>query len=463
MKEKTEEEIKSSPAFHRAFYNECRKNATNEAEKQQIDKFFRESQTHEDFNVKMFEIDWYLEKYEEILNESKQLAAALIRKEEEAAMIISRIFLKFSGQEAEIKQVIPPMQKVSYTPPVKQEPTVPIANYYSQSMMSHNQPMKPSYTSSMDYRMQPEPREPTYYTPSQQQPIMQTQPQTQHQPQSSFYASQRPTYFDRGEDKTMKEYRPQAADLSQLKQKLSSIIQLNYASVINQIKKTGKEPTEGFLSTLYLAVSDYVRNLFDDLRSIAEAENDSTDLKSFMRTGDTSELDSQRHTLIPEKPSDASSSYRQLQFLIKFSSIQEDQKQIEKINEREQKDLEEKYALSKEEDEEKVQKKIKKDFTEQDELIKLLFKSKKDKSQDSENKSKKIQETNLFLSNLTSRTTSNVTPSQTQEALAQKEHISRGRKAGAGQKRITMKHLVYYLETNPLYRRTPLLHKAYLK
>jgi len=34
----------------------------------------------------MFEIDWYLEKYEEILNESKQLAAALIRKEEEAAM-----------------------------------------------------------------------------------------------------------------------------------------------------------------------------------------------------------------------------------------------------------------------------------------------------------------------------------------------------------------------------------------
>ena len=191
------------------------------------------------------------------------------------------------------------MQKVSYTPPVKQEPTVPIANYYSQSMMSHNQPMKPSYTSSMDYRMQPEPREPTYYTPSQQQPIMQTQPQTQHQPQSSFYASQRPTYFDSrvstlfsdkvgGEDKTMKEYRPQAADLSQLKQKLSSIIQLNYASVINQIKKTGKEPTEGFLSTLYLAVSDYVRNLFDDLRSIAEAENDSTDLKSFMRTGDTS-------------------------------------------------------------------------------------------------------------------------------------------------------------------------------
>jgi len=48
--------------------------------------------------------------------------------------------------------------------------------------------------------------------------------------------------------------------------------------------------------------------------------------------------------LIPEKPSDASSSYRQLQFLIKFSSIQEDQKQIEKINERDQKDLEEKYA-----------------------------------------------------------------------------------------------------------------------
>jgi len=46
MKEKTEEEIKSSPAFHRAFYNECRKNATNEAEKQQIDKFFRESQVY---------------------------------------------------------------------------------------------------------------------------------------------------------------------------------------------------------------------------------------------------------------------------------------------------------------------------------------------------------------------------------------------------------------------------------
>jgi hypothetical protein len=43
MKEKSDEDFKAMPPFHKQFYYECRKRAMNESERQLIDKFFREA------------------------------------------------------------------------------------------------------------------------------------------------------------------------------------------------------------------------------------------------------------------------------------------------------------------------------------------------------------------------------------------------------------------------------------
>ena len=253
----------------------------------------------------------------------------------------------------------------------------------------------------------------------------------------------------------------------QMRQRLNSIVPINDALLIQFLNnKLNKKATDGFFNGLYLATIDYVRNLLDELKNVCEMDNDANDMKSFMKTGsgNGATVDGEKNVLMTQMDgSGEPKAPKPYQYLVKYSAIQEDQKQIEKLDDKEQKDLEDRYTMTKDDDEDKPTKKIKKDFTEDDEVIKFLFKTKKEKNQDSENMDRKRQEMNSTLFKITSRSYTQPTIANTQDTQLQRDNAGKGRKANAMQKRVTMRHMIYLLETNVLYRRTPLLHKAYLK
>jgi len=331
----------------------------------------------------------------------------------------------------------------------------------------------------------------TLQSPAHIQPT-QTQPQAQPvniqpQPQSHLQAPQtmqaQPATPQQPATKAVPEKAEKAAALreqqyqtttefetnpnSQIGQDLNSVVPLNYNVMFNLIHKHGKKATDGFYNALYLSVADYVNNLLDELRNICEMDNDAADLKQYMKVaGPGHEAENEtRNVLVGMDEGGEKKLTKQSQYLVRFSSVQDDQKQIEKIDDKEQKDLEDRYTMSKEdeEDKDKPTKKLKKDVTEEDEVIKFLFKTKKEKGQDNENTYKKTLEINQTLSNLTSRTYAAPKTAHMHDSSAAGANTGKGRKSTASQKRVTMKHMIYYLETNPMYKRTPLLHKAYLK
>jgi len=507
-RERTDEELKASPTFKEQFYREVLKHA-NPEEKKVIETSHQNSKDFDEFTLGLFDVVWFLEKYEDLFSATKETMKTLAKKEEPPVKL-----------EPKLEEYIPPnfMKNPSEYQPYYQPYPTPTGPIYNQMMMpnmdaysyqqspypisqsqplsqlqpAYNQPgsMMPGQMASQKPGHMPAPMQgqmpgtmmnqmpgqmPTTmgtHTPVQMPP--QISPHTQHPIQPQPTQATLPG-VNRGvsekEDRTTLPLKDQYQTTTefetnpQLRQKMNTIVPLNCNLMISNMNKQNKKATDGFYQGLYLSIADYVRNLLDELKNICEMDLDATDLKNYMKTGGSNELEGENKTVLMGgmEIEQESKALKPHQYLVKFSSIQEDQKQLEKLDDREQKDLEDKYTLSKDDDEEKITKKVKKDFTEEDEIIKFLFKTKKDKGQDNENLTKRLYETNLTISTLTSRTTAQPKTTHMQDSMLQREASGKGRKTTAFQKRVTMKHLIYYLEMNPLYKRTPLLHKAYLK
>jgi len=325
---------------------------------------------------------------------------------------------------------------------------------------AHIQPTQPQ-AQAQPVNIQPQPQ--PHLQPPQ---TMQAQPATPQQPAAKAVPekAEKAAALREQQYQTTTEF--ETNPNSQIGQDLNSVVPLNYNVMFNVFHKHNKKATDGFYNALYLSVADYVNNLLDELRNICEMDNDAGDLKQYMKVGGLGhEADDARNVLVGMDEGGERKLAKHSQYLVRFSSVQDDQKQIEKIDDKEQKDLEDRYTMSKEdeEDKDKPTKKLKKDVTEEDEVIKFLFKTKKEKGQDNENTYKKTLEINQTLSNLTSRTYSAPKTAHMHDSSAAGANTGKGRKSTASQKRVTMKHMIYYLETNPMYKRTPLLHKAYLK
>lgn len=69
---------------------------------------------------------------------------------------------------------------------------------------------------------------------------------------------------------------------------------------------------------------------------------------------------------------------------------------------------------------------------------------------------------NAAIDQLTARRPVNQGGTQAQDPSAAKDLAAKSRK-GLTQKKIAMKHIVYFLETHPIYRKSPFLHKAYCR
>lgn len=527
-RERTDEELKASPTFREQFYREVY-NRADPKERKSIEIAHQNSLQNpsvdfDGFVLEFFELEWFLEDYEEIFSATKERIKTLapVKREEAPVKLEPQIE---AGEYITPSYMRNPSHEYPqyYTPPYTQ-PTGPIYNQmkpmganidpyasFSQPAYPSSQPqqlsqLQPAYTQppTMMTSQLPNPKAPQMSVPMQGQipsqmigqipthmppsvgahPQVQIPPQIsqhiQHQVQPQSQPQSQPVQtvqtampgVNRGvsekEDRTVptKDQFQTTTEFetnAQLRQKLNNVVPLNSHLMINSMNKQNKKATDGFYHGLYMSITDYVRNLLDELKNVCEMDLDSGDLKNYMKTGGGNETEGEsKPVLMGGMEESEHKAPKPYQYLVKFSSIQEDQKQIDKLDDREQKDIEDKYTLSKDDDEEKATKKVKKDFTEEDEIIKFLFKTKKDKGQDNENMTKKIQETNLTISNLTSRTYSQPKAMHMQDSI-QREASGKGRKSTASQKRVTMKHLIYYLETNPLYKRTPLLHKAYLK
>lgn len=546
-RERTDEELKNSPTFNKLFFTEVLKETADPGERELISNAYRDhSANHDDFSFKLFDLDWFLEKYENIFNNTKNIAKAPAPKEEPPMMVKQESYssrmeyeepdpnaymrnqgmggLKFEptpqnyyspypqqttgniyssmssayptptdqyqpqyGREKQAYPHVAPQQMNQMNQMQMQQmqgqmqgqmpgqmqgqmqgQMHPHMGQMPQQMMSQTQAQPPQMMSMSAPQMQ---QQIPQQMPQQMPAMMQTQPATPQTPAQQPTAA-RAAPQEKEEPTAGLIKNPLQTEFEtnpQLRQRLSSIVPLNTNAMINFLaQKVGKKATDGFYQSLYLAVSDYTKNLLDELRVVCEMDSDAADFANYQKpsTGATQaggqmEVEGQKNVLMGSETGTEVKSTK-TSFLAKFSSLQEDQKQIDKLDERENKDLEDRYAMSKDEDEEKATKKGKKDFTEEDEIIKFLFKTKKDKSQDNENTTRKIKETNLFLERMTARSYSSTAASGMTDPLAQKQP-GKGRKGGGGQKRVTMKHLIYYLETNPLYKRTPLLHKAYLK
>jgi len=563
-KEMTDDELKQSKAFNKIFKEEVLKNAQDANERSTIEGAYSNTQSHDEFTFFLFDLEWFLIKYEDIFNSAKIAFKAASAKKEEPPVVKNenKMEEEFSSQrlwgnytDPQHPQFYPnnyqghAYNQMGQNSATRQPsyPGIDVYNY-SQDPSSHmyrmqgQAPITPSTmtgqypvagqsaypTATPGYPQQGQsvfPQQPQGAYPqatqaaypqmtpqmmaqpqiaTQASPYMatnlqspahiqqvQAQPQAQPvniQPQPQATHQQPPTLQPQPATpqqpvKTVPEKAEKAAALreqqyqtttefennpnSQIGQDLNSVVPLNYNVMFNVFHKNNKKATDGFYNALYLSVADYVNNLLDELRNVCEMDNDATDLKQYMKIGGSgheAENDA-RSVLVGTEEGGEKKMTKHSQYLVKFSSVQEDQKQIEKIDDKEQKDLEERYTLSKEdeEDKDKPTKKLKKDVTEEDEIIKFLFKTKKEKGQDNENTYKKTLEINQTLSNLTSRTYSAPKTAHMHDSSAQGANTGKGRKSTASQKRVTMKHMIYYLETNPMYKRTPLLHKAYLK
>jgi len=563
-KEMTDDELKQSKPFNKIFKDEVLKNAQDAKERQTIESAYSDTQTHDDFTFALFDLEWFLVKYEDIFNSAKiAFRAASAKKEEPPAVKTEnkmeeeynqrrwgnymeqqqhppfypsnyqgQVYNNQMGQTAPTRQPsFPGMEGYNYSQdpshmymmpgqaqmnPSAMQGQYPVAGQSAYPTITpgypqQGQPVFPQQAQGaypqanqaaypqMNAQMMAQPQVATQASPymptNLQSPAhiqqAQAQPQAQPvniQPQSQPTLQQPPTMQPQPATpqqpvKTVPEKVEKAAALreqqyqtttefennpnSQIGQDLNSVLSLNYNVMFNVFHKNNKKATDGFYNALYLSVADYVNNLLDELRNVCEMDNDAADLKQYMKVGGSgheAENDA-RSVLVGTEEGGEKKIVKHSQYLVKFSSVQEDQKQIEKIDDKEQKDLEERYTLSKEdeEDKDKPTKKLKKDVTEEDEIIKFLFKTKKEKGQDNENTYKKTLEINQTLSNLTSRTYSAPKTAHMHDSSAQGANTGKGRKSTASQKRVTMKHMIYYLETNPMYKRTPLLHKAYLK
>jgi len=257
-----------------------------------------------------------------------------------------------------------------------------------------------------------------------------------------------------------------------LSQKISAIVSLNINKIYQKFDKKCLL-TPAFIEMLHYALLSYVKNIIDELIKISFLDQDANEYKLFSNKFNLIEdkqiamlFENERDRIVLTNLGESAEKKPSTQFfLIRTSTLSEDQKAIENADTQEQTGLEQKYLNAPNEEEEKITKKLKKDKTEYADIIKHLYDSKNKRIKENEDQSIAVQNANLTIEIATTRTSSQLASSMTGLGAGLQREMSgfKGRKGALSQRMIRMKHIVYYLENHPNYRKSSLLHRAYLK